>query len=95
MNFLVVQRILGLLLMLFSLTMLPPLGVSLYFADGNWQPFFDAMRSTMLAEGCIDRADYDRFLLTDDVDEVLHRLAWCPSMPATRQGRASRAWTEL
>ncbi len=42
MNFLVVQRILGLLLMLFSLTMLPPLGVSLYFADGNWQPFFDA-----------------------------------------------------
>lgn len=60
-----------------------------------WQPFFDAMRSTMLAEGCIDRADYDRFLLTDDVDEVLHRLAWCPSMPATRRGRASRAWTEL
>jgi trk system potassium uptake protein TrkH len=42
MNFAVVQRILGLLLMLFSLTMLPPLGVSLYFADGNWAPFVDA-----------------------------------------------------
>ncbi|HMN44710.1 MAG TPA: TrkH family potassium uptake protein [Povalibacter sp.] len=42
MNFLVVQRILGLLLMLFSLTMLPPIGVSLHFNDGNWQPFFDA-----------------------------------------------------
>jgi trk system potassium uptake protein TrkH len=28
--------------MLFSLTMLPPLGVSLYFADGNWAPFVDA-----------------------------------------------------
>jgi trk system potassium uptake protein len=42
MNFLVVQRILGLLLMLFSLTMLPPIGVSLHFNDGNWQPFFYA-----------------------------------------------------
>jgi trk system potassium uptake protein TrkH len=42
MNLLIVQRILGLLLMLFSLTMLPPIGVSLYFADGNWQPFADA-----------------------------------------------------
>ncbi len=42
MNFAVVQRILGLLLMLFSLTMLPPVGVSLHFDDGNWQPFFDA-----------------------------------------------------
>ncbi len=42
MNFLVVQRILGLLLMIFSLTMLPPVGVSLYFDDGNWVPFIDA-----------------------------------------------------
>jgi trk system potassium uptake protein TrkH len=42
MNFLVVQRILGMLLMLFSLTMLPPMGVALHFDDGNWQPFFDA-----------------------------------------------------
>ncbi len=42
MNFAVVQRILGLLLMLFSLTMLPPIGVALHFNDGNWQPFFDA-----------------------------------------------------
>ena len=42
MNFFVVQRILGLLLMLFSLTMLPPIGVSLYFDDKNWMPFLDA-----------------------------------------------------
>jgi len=42
MNFLVVQRILGLLLILFSLTMLPPIVVSLYYRDGDWQPFFDA-----------------------------------------------------
>jgi trk system potassium uptake protein TrkH len=43
MNVLLVQRILGLLLMLFSLTMLPPLGVSLYYQDGNWTPFVDAL----------------------------------------------------
>jgi len=43
MNFAIVQRILGLLLMLFSLTMLPPIAVSLYFHDGNWPPFLDAL----------------------------------------------------
>jgi len=42
MNLPVVQRIFGLLLMLFSLTMLPPMAVGLYFKDGNWQPFLDA-----------------------------------------------------
>lgn len=42
MNFLTVQRILGLLLMLFSLTMLPPMAVGLYYKDGNWQPFLQA-----------------------------------------------------
>ena len=52
MNLLIVQRILGLLLMLFSLTMLPPIGVSLYFADGNWQPFADAFIA-LLALGAI------------------------------------------
>lgn len=42
MNLLVVQRILGLLLMLFSLTMLPPIGVSLHYNDGNHGPFVEA-----------------------------------------------------
>lgn len=42
MNLSIVQRLLGLLLMLFSLTMLPPAGISLYFQDGNWQPFLHA-----------------------------------------------------
>jgi trk system potassium uptake protein TrkH len=42
MNLLIVQRILGQLLVLFSLTMLPPIAVSLYFDDGNWRPFFQA-----------------------------------------------------
>ena len=48
MNLSIVQRILGLLLMLFSVTMLPPIGVSLYFQDGNWQPFVDAFGALML-----------------------------------------------
>ena len=48
MNLLVVQRILGLLLMLFSLAMLPPMGVALYFQDGNWQPFLDAFAGLLV-----------------------------------------------
>ncbi|MEX1993723.1 MAG: TrkH family potassium uptake protein [Steroidobacteraceae bacterium] len=42
MNLLMVQRILGLMLLLFSLTMLPPIGVSLAYADGHWYPFLAA-----------------------------------------------------
>ena len=41
MNFRVVQRILGLLLMIFSLTMLPPVLVSLLFGDGEWLSFLE------------------------------------------------------
>ncbi|MEE4163534.1 MAG: TrkH family potassium uptake protein [Woeseiaceae bacterium] len=41
MNFPVVQRILGLLLMMFSITMLPPILVSLLFSDGEWLAFFE------------------------------------------------------
>ncbi len=48
MNLLVVQRILGMLLMLFSITMLPPIGVSLHFQDGNYVPFFDAFIGLLL-----------------------------------------------
>src|ERR1044072_4626549 len=48
MNFLTVQRILGLLLMVFSITMLPPIGVALYFQDGHWQPFFDAFIALLI-----------------------------------------------
>ena len=35
----VVQRILGLVVTMFSLTMLPPVAVSLAYDDGQWQPF--------------------------------------------------------
>ena len=39
MNWTVVQRILGLLLMMFSLTMLPPVLVSFIFGEPSWLPF--------------------------------------------------------
>ncbi len=53
MNLAVVQRILGLLLMLFSLTMLPPIGVSFWYHDGNWPPFFDAFLALLLIGAAI------------------------------------------
>lgn len=52
MNLAVVQRILGLLLMIFSVTMLPPVAVSLYFQDGNWDPFLDSFMA-LLAVGAL------------------------------------------
>ena len=42
MSFRAIQRILGLLLMVFSLTMLPPVGVSLYYGDGTHAAFLAA-----------------------------------------------------
>jgi len=42
MSFRAIQRILGLLLMVFSLTMLPPVGVSLYYGDGTYAAFLAA-----------------------------------------------------
>lgn len=45
----VVQRILGLLLMLYSVTMLPPVAVSVYFADGQTQAFIGALGITFVA----------------------------------------------
>src|SRR4030095_626870 len=48
MNFLSILRILGILLMLFSITMLPPTGVAFYFSDGNWQPFLYAFVALLL-----------------------------------------------
>lgn len=48
MNLALVQRILGLLLMIFSITMLPPLAVSLFYGDGNWDPFLDAFAALLV-----------------------------------------------
>lgn len=49
MNWTVVQRILGLLLMMFSLTMLPPIGFSVYYDDNSWLPFVEAFGLTFAA----------------------------------------------
>ena len=47
MHFLVIFRILGSLLMLFSLTQLPPLLLSLYYADGAFSGFILALLATL------------------------------------------------
>ncbi len=52
MNWTVVQRILGLLLMMFSVTMLPPIIISLIFNDHSWLPFVQGFALTLLA-GCV------------------------------------------
>ncbi len=43
-----ILRILGLLLMLFSLTMMPPILISLLFGDGQWHAFMAAIGITVL-----------------------------------------------
>ena len=50
MHFATIQRILGLLVTLFSLTMLPPVAVSLYFADGLWPTYAESF-AILLAAG--------------------------------------------
>lgn len=42
MHFTVIMRILGILMMLFSMTMIPPMIVSLIYEDGQLKPFADA-----------------------------------------------------
>ncbi len=49
MNFTVVQRILGLLLMVFSLTMLPPILASVFFGDGEWLSFLEGFAIVAVA----------------------------------------------
>lgn len=49
MNWFVVQRVLGLLLVLFSLTMLPPIAVAFLFEDLEWVPFAEGFVVTLAA----------------------------------------------
>ena len=49
MNWTVVQRILGLLLMMFSVTMLPPIIISLVFEEQSWLPFVQGFGLTLIA----------------------------------------------
>jgi trk system potassium uptake protein TrkH len=52
MSFRAIQRILGLLLMVFSLTMLPPVGVSLHYGDGSHAAFLAAF-AWLVAVGAV------------------------------------------
>ncbi len=52
MNWTVAQRILGLLLMMFSVTMLPPVLVSLFFSEQSWLPFVESF-ALILAAGTV------------------------------------------
>jgi len=47
MHFRVILRILGILLMLFSLTLLPPAGLALLYEDGTWPAFLSAFLITI------------------------------------------------
>jgi trk system potassium uptake protein TrkH len=49
MNWTVAQRILGLLLMMFSVTMIPPLLISALFDDRSWLPFVESFAFILLA----------------------------------------------
>lgn len=49
MNWTVVQRILGLLLMMFSLTMLPPIIIAVIFEEPSWVPFVEGFGLTLAA----------------------------------------------
>jgi trk/ktr system potassium uptake protein len=49
MNWTVVQRILGLLLMMFSLTMLPPVIIALIVGETTWLPFIEGFGLTFAA----------------------------------------------
>lgn len=53
MSFRAIQRILGLLLMVFSLTMLPPVAVSLHYGDGSHMSFVAAAAWLIVVGGLI------------------------------------------
>lgn len=48
MQLLVIQRILGLLLIIFSSTLLPPIAIELYYQDGSVLPFVEAFILTLV-----------------------------------------------
>ena len=49
MQFATIQRTLGLIVTLFSLTMLPPVAVALYFGDDRWLPFVESFGILLVA----------------------------------------------
>lgn len=59
-----------------------------------WEPLFDFLRETMVAEGTIDESDFDRLVITDSIEELSAQLQRCPSIPHHRIGDrvTSRLW---
>ena len=49
MNWMVIQRILGILLMTFSLTMIPPIFVSYLYQEPSWVAFLQGFFLTLIA----------------------------------------------
>jgi predicted Rossmann-fold nucleotide-binding protein len=40
-----------------------------------WEPLLQFFRERMIAEGTIDQADYDRFVVTDSPEEAMAHIA--------------------
>lgn len=59
-----------------------------------WEPLFEYMRETLVEEGAIDPEDFDRFVLTDSIEEMVTRLETCPSIAGKRIGEriTTREW---
>jgi uncharacterized protein (TIGR00730 family) len=66
----------------------------IFFGIDYWQPLFDFLRGTLLAEKTIDLDDLDRLILTDDLDVLIAAMSTCPSEPyPSRPGRPPvRLW---
>lgn len=73
MHFSVIFRVLGILLMLFSMTLLPPIGVSLYYNDNTLVAFLSALALIFISGLCVwlpsnktkhDLRTRDGFLIT-------------------------------
>jgi len=66
----------------------------IFFGVDYWQPLFDFMRHTLVAEGTIDRDDLDKLILTDDLQVLAAALQSCPSVPYQRLAARtpSRLW---
>ena len=72
MNWTVVQRILGLLLMMFSLTMLPPILIALLFGEQAWLPFVEACGIDVVLSG---HDHHQEHLAADDFDQIIQGAA--------------------
>ena len=87
MNWTVALRILGLLLMMFSLTMLPPVLVSLYYNDQSWLPFLQSFFLTLGAGTLFwfPVRNKRKDLRLRDGFLVSHRSGLCLELPALRR----------